>query len=125
MGVRRAHPSWGPRKLRAKLLERAPAQGWPAPSTIGELLRRQGLSEPRQRLCGVSLTLTHSRHRDVPLAHGNWKRGRGDSEGLLAERGGAALRWCGQRTLLRSIPYKMAVFFGFCCVMIAGGLIFY
>ena len=49
VGVRRAHPSWGPRKLRAKLLERAPAQGWPAPSTIGELLRRQGLSQPRKR----------------------------------------------------------------------------
>src|SRR5207302_6677544 len=49
VGVRRAHPSWGPRKLRAKLLERAPAQGWPAPSTIGELLRREGLSQPRKR----------------------------------------------------------------------------
>jgi putative transposase len=49
VGVRRAHPSWGPRKLRAKLAERAPAQRWPAPSTIGELLRRAGLSQPRQR----------------------------------------------------------------------------
>src|SRR6266404_137166 len=47
--VRRAHPSWGPKKLRAKLLERASAQGWPAPSTIGELLRREGLSQPRKR----------------------------------------------------------------------------
>ena len=35
--------------MRAKLLERAPAQGWPAPSTIGELLRREGLSQPRKR----------------------------------------------------------------------------
>jgi putative transposase len=40
VGVRRAHPSWGPRKLRAKLAERAPGQRWPAPSTIGELLRQ-------------------------------------------------------------------------------------
>jgi transposase InsO family protein len=48
-GVRRAHPSWGPKKLRAKLLERAPTQSWPAPSTIGELLRRTGLSQPRKR----------------------------------------------------------------------------
>jgi putative transposase len=53
--VRREHPSWGPKKLRAKLLERAPAQAWPASSTIGELLRRQGLSEPRKR-----------RHRATP-----------------------------------------------------------
>jgi putative transposase len=49
VGVRRAHPSWGPRKLRANLQQRAPEQGWPAPSTIGELLRRQGLSQPRKR----------------------------------------------------------------------------
>ncbi len=49
VGVRRAHPSWGPKKLRANLQQRAPAQGWPAPSTIGELLRREGLSQPRKR----------------------------------------------------------------------------
>jgi len=49
VGVRRAHPSWGPRKLRAYLERWAPVQGWPAPSTIGELLRRQGLSQPRKR----------------------------------------------------------------------------
>jgi transposase InsO family protein len=49
VGLRRAHPSWGPKKLRASLQHRAPAQGWPAPSTIGELLRRQGLSQPRKR----------------------------------------------------------------------------
>src|SRR5713226_7825595 len=49
VGVRRAHPSWGPKKLRANLQHRAPEQGWPAPSTIGELLRREGLSQPRKR----------------------------------------------------------------------------
>jgi transposase InsO family protein len=49
VGVRRAHPSWGPKKLRANLQQRAPEQGWPAPSTIGELLRRAGLSQPRKR----------------------------------------------------------------------------
>jgi putative transposase len=49
VGVGRAHPSWGPKKLRASLQNRAPEQGWPAPSTIGELLRRQGLSRPRKQ----------------------------------------------------------------------------
>jgi putative transposase len=49
IGLRRAHPSWGPRKLRAKLLTRAPEQRWPAPSTMGELLKREGLSAPRKR----------------------------------------------------------------------------
>lgn len=49
IAVRRAHPSWGPRKLRAKLKRCAPGQSWPAPSTIGELLRREKLSQPRKR----------------------------------------------------------------------------
>jgi transposase InsO family protein len=48
-GLRQEHPSWGPKKLRAKLKQRAPAQGWPALSTIGELLKRQGLSQRRKR----------------------------------------------------------------------------
>ena len=38
--MRRQHPSWGPKKLRAKLLARAPAQHWPAQSTIGDVLQR-------------------------------------------------------------------------------------
>ncbi|MGH7925071.1 MAG: helix-turn-helix domain-containing protein, partial [Candidatus Binatus sp.] len=49
IGLRRAHPSWGPRKLRARLSFSAPLQSWPAPSTIGELLRREQLSQPRKR----------------------------------------------------------------------------
>ncbi len=49
VGVRRAHPRWGPRKLRVKLSERAPQAVWPAPSTIGELLRRRGLTQARKR----------------------------------------------------------------------------
>ncbi len=49
VGVRRAHPSWGPKKLRVKLSERAPHELWPAPSTIGELLRRRGLTHARKR----------------------------------------------------------------------------
>src|SRR5688500_14298061 len=35
LALRRAHPSWGPKKLRAVLCERAPAHGWPAASTMG------------------------------------------------------------------------------------------
>lgn len=57
VGVRRAHPRWGPRKLRVKLSERAPQEVWPAPSTIGELLRRRGLTQARKR-----------RHHAVPNA---------------------------------------------------------
>lgn len=46
--VRRAHPSWGPVKVRAYLERRAPATGWPAASTIGELFDREGLTVKRK-----------------------------------------------------------------------------
>jgi putative transposase len=49
VGLRRQRPSWGPKKLRAKLLARAPEQHWPALSTIGDLLQREGLSPRRKR----------------------------------------------------------------------------
>ena len=46
--VRRAHPSWGPLKVRAYLARRAPATDWPAASTIGELFDREGLTVKRK-----------------------------------------------------------------------------
>lgn len=46
---RRERPFWGPKKLRADLQRRDPAVAWPAASTISDLLRREGLSEPRRR----------------------------------------------------------------------------
>src|SRR5215210_5185448 len=47
LALRRLHPRWGPKKLRAVLCERQPAQVWPAVSTLGDLLHREGLSAPR------------------------------------------------------------------------------
>jgi CBS domain-containing protein/transposase InsO family protein len=47
--LRRVRPSWGPRKLRARLMMDHPDGDFPAASTIGDLLRREALSEPRQR----------------------------------------------------------------------------
>ena len=49
VATRRAHPTWGPRKLRAYLRRHRSHQVWPAASTIGDLLRRQGLVERRRR----------------------------------------------------------------------------
>jgi transposase InsO family protein len=49
MSLRRQRPFWGPKKLRAVLQRGDPKRLWPAPSTIGDLLRRTGLSEPRRR----------------------------------------------------------------------------
>lgn len=46
--VRRAHPTWGPVKVRAYLERRAPKTDWPAASTIGELFDREGLTVKRK-----------------------------------------------------------------------------
>lgn len=62
VGLRREHPTWGPRKLIAWLDAREPSWALPAPSTVGELLKRRGLAHPRER-----------RHRmpprSAPFAH--------------------------------------------------------
>jgi transposase InsO family protein len=49
VALRRAHPHWGPKKLRAVLARRAPETAWPAPSSMGDLLRREGLIRSRRR----------------------------------------------------------------------------
>jgi hypothetical protein len=50
VAVRRRHPSWGTRKLLAWLAARQPEMNWPAASSVGELLRREGLvAEGRRR----------------------------------------------------------------------------
>jgi putative transposase len=49
LALRRAHPTWGPRKLRAVSEARDPAIRWPAPSSIGALLKSAGLVKPRRR----------------------------------------------------------------------------
>jgi transposase InsO family protein len=48
LAVRRAHPSWGPVKVRAYLERREPMTAWPAPSTIGALFEREGLTVARR-----------------------------------------------------------------------------
>src|SRR5207302_8533238 len=48
LAVRRAHPTWGPVKVRAWLERRAPQTPWPATSTIGALLDREGLTVKRR-----------------------------------------------------------------------------
>lgn len=46
--LRRRYPRWGPRKLRAWLERHHPEVSLPAASTIGDLLKRHGLVEPRR-----------------------------------------------------------------------------
>lgn len=47
--VRRRHPSWGPRKVRAWLMADDPSLAWPAASTLGALFDEAGLTVPGHR----------------------------------------------------------------------------
>ena len=51
--VRQQHRLWGPRKLIALLKRAQPHIEWPAPSTAGAILKRQGLVLPRRRRRGT------------------------------------------------------------------------
>jgi transposase InsO family protein len=61
--LRQAHMRWGPRKLK-RVLEREQAhQRWPAASTIGELLKREGLvvgRKQRRRTAPYTEPLAHA-----------------------------------------------------------------
>jgi len=61
--LRHSHPRWGPRKLRAYLQSHRPTQSWPAASSIGALLKREGLAHPRslrRRTPAYSEPLAHA-----------------------------------------------------------------
>lgn len=49
VATRKRYPYYGPRKLLVELQRQDSSRNWPAPSTIGDVLRREGLSEPRRR----------------------------------------------------------------------------
>jgi transposase InsO family protein len=55
MQVKRAHPSWGAKKLRAHLLAKKKGIEWPVVSTFGEILRRAGLSTPQRKRLRIPL----------------------------------------------------------------------
>jgi transposase InsO family protein len=49
LGLRQAHSRWGPRKLKRVLEREEPGRKWPAASTIGALLKREGLVVGRRK----------------------------------------------------------------------------
>ena len=49
LALRYAHMRWGPRKLKRWLEDKRPEQSWPAASTIGALLWREGLVVARKK----------------------------------------------------------------------------
>jgi putative transposase len=83
VALRRKYPSWGPRKLRARLQIDHPEMAWPAASTIGDILRREGLVRPRKTRKRVP-PMSHP-FRDVEAPNdvwcidfkGHWKTGDG------------------------------------------------
>jgi putative transposase len=60
--LRQAHMRWGPRKLKRVLERDEPGRVWPATSTIGELLKREGLVVARKKRW-------HTAPYTAPLAH--------------------------------------------------------
>lgn len=62
VALRREYRTWGPRKLVAWLEANEPHWDPPAPSTVGELLKRQGLVKARKRS-------RYARPRTHPLRH--------------------------------------------------------
>lgn len=56
--LRKAHPTWGPKKLRALLARELPAEMLPATSTVGEIISRRGLIAPRKRRIRVPPSAT-------------------------------------------------------------------
>jgi transposase InsO family protein len=47
--LRSKHPSWGARKLKARLEQLEPCVEWPAASTFGNILQRAGLTSPKRK----------------------------------------------------------------------------
>jgi putative transposase len=48
LALRERHPTWGPKKLRRMLTDRSPEIAAPALSTIGDWLRKEGLTQSRR-----------------------------------------------------------------------------
>jgi putative transposase len=49
VATRKAFPKWGPRKLRAWLVDRYPGRQVPSASSIANILQRRGLTVPKRR----------------------------------------------------------------------------
>lgn len=64
--ARKAHPTWGPRKLKAWLEGRNPSLDLPYPSTIGDILKREGLVRLRRRRFRVPVAATLPSTIDQP-----------------------------------------------------------
>ena len=62
--LRGAHPRWGPRTLRAYLLDHRPEQHWPSASTLAEWIEQAGLAHRRRKR-------RRTPPMETPLSHAN------------------------------------------------------
>src|SRR5216683_37069 len=66
LGLRQAHMRWGPRKLKRILERDEPGRSWPAASSIGALLQREGLVVPRRKRVRTAPYSEPLAHADGP-----------------------------------------------------------
>jgi transposase InsO family protein len=66
VALRKLHPTWGPKKIKAILEKKAPQESWPAPSTIGAVLARRGLVSPRKLRLRVPPSPTQRKEATAP-----------------------------------------------------------
>lgn len=92
--ARRAHPTWGARKLRAWLRVEHPTLHWPAPSTITTLLDRAGLVRHRRRRRHGSALAGARGPCDAPAPNALWTM---DYKGQFRTGDG---RWCYPLTIV-------------------------
>lgn len=64
--LRQAHMRWGPRKLKRILERDEPGRSWPAVSTIGSLLKREGLVVARKKRLRTAPYTEPLAHADGP-----------------------------------------------------------
>src|SRR5271165_339920 len=64
--LRQAHMRWGPRKLKRVLERDEPGRKWPAASTMGELLKREGLVVARKKRRKTAPYTAPLAHADGP-----------------------------------------------------------
>jgi transposase InsO family protein len=92
VACRRRHPDWGPVKVLDHLRLHAPDRPWPAPSTAGAILKRQGLVTAARR----RRTIPAAMRPTTPMAAPNdvWTI---DFKGQFRTRDGA---WCYPLTVM-------------------------
>lgn len=94
IAMRRAHPSWGARKLRGVLQGQHPALSWPVPSTITTLLHREGLIQVRQPRRRAGVPVGERGPVSAPMPNALWTI---DYKGQFRTRDG---RWCYPLTIV-------------------------